>query len=507
MSASPLSHPSQRLVTRWDLAGLVLLPGLVFAQGMLLHWQPVDDAYISFRYAHNWSRGLGLVFNAGERVEGYTNFLWTALLALAGRAGLDIVRVGTWAGVVLAGLAVDLTWLLGRRVAAERGWPREMAWAPALLLALYPGWAYWAFAGLEGPLLTCLVLGFLLTTVEPGSVRLVLWGGLLGALAAMTRWEVVLLWPVGVLAQRRWSRGALLAVVMTALFGAYYLWRLRYYGEWMPNTFLAKASGTLLPRLLRGSLYAAEFAVGWLLPLTVIPWLFLAERRGRWTLVLAAVLFVYCGYVVWTGGDFFPWLRFLLPVLPIAAVLIADAIQAVSARFAEKTRGALSVVLLAGVASILCGIAVLSDLPDARAHRALVRNWEEVGIWARGAFRPEERLVLAPIGAVGYFSGLPVVDFLGLTDREVARHGQTDPSEGPGHQRSNIESILARRPEVVLGQAILLPDPPTEAQARAGQTRKALIRMMRSEEFARQYQFTVGTVGERFLPYWVLRAP
>jgi tetratricopeptide (TPR) repeat protein len=32
----------------------------------------IDDAFISFRYAPN----LGLVFDPGERVEGYTNLLW-----------------------------------------------------------------------------------------------------------------------------------------------------------------------------------------------------------------------------------------------------------------------------------------------------------------------------------------------------------------------------------------------------------------------------------------------
>jgi hypothetical protein len=36
----------------------------------------VDDAYISFRYAASLLDGQGLVFNAGERVEGYTNFGW-----------------------------------------------------------------------------------------------------------------------------------------------------------------------------------------------------------------------------------------------------------------------------------------------------------------------------------------------------------------------------------------------------------------------------------------------
>ena len=35
-----------------------------------------DDAFISFRYAANLAHGRGLVWNPGERVEGYTNFLW-----------------------------------------------------------------------------------------------------------------------------------------------------------------------------------------------------------------------------------------------------------------------------------------------------------------------------------------------------------------------------------------------------------------------------------------------
>src|SRR5947207_91368 len=47
-----------------------------------------DDAFISFRYADNLARGFGLVWNPGERVEGYTNFLWTigmgAVLVLHG---------------------------------------------------------------------------------------------------------------------------------------------------------------------------------------------------------------------------------------------------------------------------------------------------------------------------------------------------------------------------------------------------------------------------------------
>ena len=41
-----------------------------------LAWFLCDDAFISFRYVRNFLEGNGLVFNPGEYVEGYTNFLW-----------------------------------------------------------------------------------------------------------------------------------------------------------------------------------------------------------------------------------------------------------------------------------------------------------------------------------------------------------------------------------------------------------------------------------------------
>src|SRR5208282_4503087 len=42
-----------------------------------------DDAYISYRYARNLAEGKGLVFNPGEHVEAYSNFLYVLLTAPA----------------------------------------------------------------------------------------------------------------------------------------------------------------------------------------------------------------------------------------------------------------------------------------------------------------------------------------------------------------------------------------------------------------------------------------
>ncbi len=41
-----------------------------------------DDAMISMRYAWNFSHGQGLVWNAGERIEGFTNLLWTLIMSV-----------------------------------------------------------------------------------------------------------------------------------------------------------------------------------------------------------------------------------------------------------------------------------------------------------------------------------------------------------------------------------------------------------------------------------------
>ena len=84
----------------WWGAGAAMLAGL--AHAVSLRWT-CDDAFISFRYARNLVRGNGLVFNVGEAVEGYTNFLWTLGVAVGMLLGVEPT---TW--TVVAGLA---SWL------------------------------------------------------------------------------------------------------------------------------------------------------------------------------------------------------------------------------------------------------------------------------------------------------------------------------------------------------------------------------------------------------------
>ena len=95
----------------------LLAPALVAAFHM---WRAfaytVADAYISFRSARNFARGLGLVYNEGERIEGYTNFLWTLLLAGAARAGLDPVLAAKLLGAAAGVGTLAMVYLLASRL-------------------------------------------------------------------------------------------------------------------------------------------------------------------------------------------------------------------------------------------------------------------------------------------------------------------------------------------------------------------------------------------------------
>src|SRR3954463_11179626 len=74
----------QRIVV---LALCAVAGGILIAHSLV--WNFVtDDAFISFVYSRNLAKHGQLVFNLGERVEGYTNFLWTVLLAGLLKIGL-----------------------------------------------------------------------------------------------------------------------------------------------------------------------------------------------------------------------------------------------------------------------------------------------------------------------------------------------------------------------------------------------------------------------------------
>ncbi|HEY8020088.1 MAG TPA: hypothetical protein VIH93_03250, partial [Thermoanaerobaculia bacterium] len=334
---------SQTLSSRSGPAGLARTPGilaLVVSAAVLIArsiwlWDPylvLDDSFISYRYAVHLAYGKGLVWNLGERVEGYTNFLWTVLLA-AGARWLDLPALSR---VLALAAGVGTLWLLvrlGERHFAGRSSSPLLVALPPLLYAATGSEARLAVSGMETLLFVFLLLAAVALLFLPQRDRS-LAAGLVFALAAMTRPEGVMYtllaaavlpldpsapfhlararrrqrggWrgvegyrisrgagrlppeseggppastdvgyhavtgPAAGPLSRHFSRPLRFLAAFAALYVPYFVARALYYRSFLPNTYYAKAGDFWWGRLARGwSLLLTESKLWSILPVLI----------------------------------------------------------------------------------------------------------------------------------------------------------------------------------------------------------------------------------------------
>jgi arabinofuranosyltransferase len=437
-----------------------------------------DDAFISLRYARNLAEGHGLVYNAGERVEGFTNFLWVLAEALLLRLGAS------------PRLAVDVLGFLTALAAAyvvERGAER-LELRPVGRLVAHAAvvssvsFAVWLLAGLEASAYGVLVLGVFVSADEAissdtpwrhGAVV----AGLVASAAMLLRPETPLVVACAAVAALLVARERAVmpllraGVTFATVVGPLLVARRLYYDDWLPNTFYLKTTGDGAALLEQGKRYVA-YAVkhhGVLLGLALAGVLVVARAPRTRAFGLAAALFVsgYGLYVARVGGDFLPATRFFAPLVPLLALLAGFVVQELGLRVPEALpravhRGARGVV--AGVAASLLMAPQLEwsrtvgveHEPEERAlhieplqwTRLYGLRWSALGRWIAAHAKEGDGMAMGAAGAAPYYAGSGVsnLDILGLCDRYVAREGIVVGSR-PGHQRrSPVAYTLAKRP-------------------------------------------------------------
>ncbi|MBI3742126.1 MAG: hypothetical protein HY257_10290 [Chloroflexi bacterium] len=380
--------------SRLSTAYWLLLTALFLAHSLFyffaLGTDAVDDAYISFRYAQNAIHGYGLVFNPNERVEGFTNFLWTALFIPLEGARVDVGRASMLIGALFALGTLALVIHFARYVHAPRG----VGILAALLLAADGSFVLWGVAGLETPLFAFLIFaGALLyvkenqldadergltqtkndVTRHPSPVPL---SGIFFALAAMTRPEGALVFAITVAHQvalhvlferRVFTRRDFARVfAFAAIFVPYWLARWFYYKSFLPNSFYAKVSAAgPAAQIERGWNHLQQFVnvhLGWVVIVPLLAALALSLRaifakqspninsgiassRRKlpllamtqiiWTSYFAIIILVYSAYIVYVGGDWSVG-RFFAPLLPFFYLLFSTGLNKIFAWVVER---------------------------------------------------------------------------------------------------------------------------------------------------------------------------
>ena len=491
------SHPKWHTPASWI--------GLAFSIGILAahanHFDFInDDAFISFRYADTLVQHGELTFNVGERVEGYTNFLWTMVIALVLALGGDAVSSSKFIGIGFGGATLTALFLFFRWWRASHNATMSPLWgtlAP-FLLAINPPFACWSEGGLETSMFTFWVTAAALRYLveidnpDPTAHRRRPWSAALLALAAMTRPEGVLmfgLFGLHRLGTQIWTerRGfpdrqiIIWGFAFVAIYLPYWIWRYTYYGYPFPNTYYAKGGE---PLWSLGFLYVSSFIADchlWVaLPLIAFPWRLRGQRNMITLTLFVSVTFMI--YIMRVGGDFMALYRFLIPILPMIALVSQTGATAAWRTFALATESVTggpptlrtrTPIIIAAVtlSVILClhnwrltqrslEIGSVGGVDSIGWLKMFVEQLTPIGKHLAETESPDTSIAITAAGVVPYYSRLKTLDLLALNDVYTA-HNVKALRKRPGHAKSAPEAyVLKWKPTLLIWQPRLSPGEP-----------------------------------------------
>jgi hypothetical protein len=442
-----------------------------------------DDAMISMRYAWHLTQGHGLVWNVAEYVEGFTNPLWTLLMAggimLAGDRNAPLLVIAF--GVLLRFAWLGLTGLAAAELARTARLGNRLVVVMVLLLsaAYYPS-SYWSYVGMEvsaiGTLHAASAWIFLLARRKTRNPGLVLALHATIIIAYFIRPDAILFGlplaaavAVGSVADhgRRLPKLLLISWALPILLvGVHIAARLQYYGDVLPNTYRLKVEGlTVEERLSNGFgfmlLFVIETAllfVGAVLTLLKFP-----RIRSAALPLLASTLLV-CAYQVWVGGDPWPYWRQMSSSLTGAFLIVGIGVAAWRRALAAQEDPRRRPTRYTAPAAYVAATVFLMNLhfwPEivfrtspylSQAHHEIFRQAEAV----RAVMKPDARILVFWAGVIPYHTKLRSDDALGKTEPHIAAlPGRTSPSWGgmngvPGHNKYDLSySIAGKLPDYV----------------------------------------------------------
>jgi hypothetical protein len=357
-----------------------------------------DDAMISMKYAKNFAQGLGLVWNPGEYVEGFSNPLWVFFMSIFHvfpiPANLMSLPIQISGAVFLAA-----TLFVVKKIGDLVSNSPYTGLIAATLTAFYVQLNTWSLLGMEvslAALLTTLAGYMAIKAVKtesrfsPAIYLLTGFSTLLRidlAVAYLGIWAYLVLFD----SQNRMKHLAWGFFSLALFLGAQTAARRLYYGEWLPNTYYLKVSGVSMAiKLKAGIFFLTQFLWRWNPALFWLPFVFTAAKflearnkglRARQALdtispfiPMLLILVLYCGYSVYVGGD--SWEkhgganRFISTGLPLYFSATACAatwlVEKVRGRAAGETDlGQLDTLALLGVSAFaLIGLVDLRSVAD-----------------------------------------------------------------------------------------------------------------------------------------------
>lgn len=413
---------------------LALAAGLRFWL-MYAAYATEEDFFITLRYAANIAAGQGFAYNPGVPTLGTTTPLYTLLMALCFRLHLDPILWAKLFGITADVLACWGVFRLGR--AAGRS---GAGLAAALCLALAPTNLVWATKGMEVGLVAAVTIGLWAFYAEKRELPAWACAALLLLLRIDGAVMIVLLLAATIWRERRlpW-RGLLLFLLLTL---PWLIYATLAFGSPLPLSLRAKL--IVYGRLIPGRFpHLREFLglmlhnpLGLLLAIGTCLFLILGRRewrRGKEAraalmtqegLLLAPLLGITVHYGAMALSKVFLFGWYFVPPTPIYYLVAMigwtmcfDSYRSNLFAKANRRRILLGTLVVGSVLSIAVVPRVVATLREGQQIEDRIRI--PIGLWLRAHAAPTDRVMLEPIGYIGYYSRLPVIDVIALVSPEA----------------------------------------------------------------------------------------
>jgi arabinofuranosyltransferase len=436
-------------------------------------FQNVDDAYISFRYGRNMMNGYGLVYNAGEYVEGYTNFLWTVITApFTVIKGIDISIITLIMGLLISIINIHFLFKLTKLFPdIFSNLPAHLILLPIIFFVLDDSIAFWAIGGMEFPLYTLFILGIVYNYFKiNGNSKHLYYLFLCLIFCTMTRPEGNMIFGITLFHMLLYRKNIYrfkaifmkLSLLYLVFFVIYYGFKYFYYGHFIPNTFYAKGITDLTMNFYLGAKYLALCTGTRLYVFVFIIFIpFKKAFKDFKQSFLILFCFIYVVYLVGVGGDWMIANRFFVPILPLLYILSAiGIIYAVRKIKDSQKNSSYSINKISGISIMILSILLFSLTMGFLEYRQLIikdenaryeMQWSMFGKWLKMNVSPGTIIAVGPAGKIPYYSELYTIDMWGLNNEYIAK---TDSKRlQAGHKKFDFDYVLSFNPEFIIGYA------------------------------------------------------
>ncbi len=414
-----------------------LLVALFFIpMALCYHQYKIDDAYISFTYSKNLISGNGLTYN-GMVVEGYSNFLWTVLIAPLIWMGFDPFVVSRIISLLCGTLALFAAERVNKYLFPQMNFLQSFL--SLLVIAVSAPFTVWTMGGLETMFMSLWVILFIYYAISSRPALAVV----ACLLAALTRPEGIILFVIFIGYYVIFKREAVKSILPFGLcflltYGLFLLWRYTTYGYLLPNTAVVKLDPTM--ENVEKALYwlASYFQLRPLFTLLVcagIVTVFTNKlyKNREWSLFLS-VVGGFFAFVIYSGPDWMPHFRYIVPVMLLFSPLAAAALHPT-----EKWLHGVSLGLSIGAVILEIAMAYFLYIPFGPELGEYTDGLVRGGEWLREYTDAEDVIAVVDAGALAYYSDRQIIDIIGLNNELIAH----------SPEQTDLDYVFGLKPKVI----------------------------------------------------------